>query len=83
MVWPTFVGDSLALAREAVKVDADVIVLGRRALHGRDRQAAQPGGKTVLIPEAKAGCSLAESITPGRHRAAARRAMPACRWSPM
>ena len=35
------VGDSLALAREAAKVDARRDRAGRRALHGRDRQAAQ------------------------------------------
>ena len=36
------VGDSLALAREAAKADTKVIVLGRRAFHGRDGQAVEP-----------------------------------------
>ena len=37
------VGDSLALAREAMKVDADGDRAGRRAFHGGDREAAEPG----------------------------------------
>jgi quinolinate synthase len=37
-----FVGDSLALAREAAKSDAADHRPGRRALHGRDQQGAQP-----------------------------------------
>ena len=36
------VGDSLALAREATKTDADVIVLAGGALHGRDREDSEP-----------------------------------------
>ena len=55
-------GDSLGLARQAATTDADVIVLRRRALHGRDRQDPCPD-KTVLIPDPAAGCSLAASIT--------------------
>ena len=35
---------------------------GRRPLHGRDGEDPEPG-KTVLIPDLRAGCSLAESIT--------------------
>ncbi len=37
------VGDSLALAREAARTDAEVIVLAGVALHGRDRQIVEPG----------------------------------------
>ncbi|MBV8703022.1 MAG: quinolinate synthase NadA [Acetobacteraceae bacterium] len=57
------VGDSLALAREAMKVDADVIVLAGVHFMAETAKLLNPG-KTVLIPDMAAGCSLAESITP-------------------
>ncbi|NDR58881.1 quinolinate synthase NadA [Aliiruegeria sabulilitoris] len=57
------VGDSLALAREAAKVDADVIVLAGVHFMAETAKLLNPE-KTVLIPDTKAGCSLAESITP-------------------
>ena len=57
------VGDSLALAREAMKVDADVIVLAGVHFMAETAKLLNPG-KTVLIPDRAAGCSLAESITP-------------------
>jgi quinolinate synthase len=57
-----FVGDSLQLAREATKVDADVIVQGGVHFMAETAKLLNPG-KTVLIPDAKAGCSLAASIT--------------------
>ncbi|SDJ37997.1 quinolinate synthase NadA [Aliiruegeria lutimaris] len=57
------VGDSLALAREAVKVDADVIVLAGVHFMAETAKLLNPE-KTVLIPDTYAGCSLAESITP-------------------
>src|SRR6476620_9458876 len=56
------VGDSLALAREAMAVDADVIVLAGVHFMAETAKLLNPG-KTVLIPDLKAGCSLAESIT--------------------
>src|ERR1700761_6908456 len=56
------VGDSLALAREAVKVDADVIVLAGVHFMAETAKLMNPE-KTVLIPDARAGCSLAASIT--------------------
>jgi quinolinate synthase len=56
------VGDSLALAREATKVDADVIVLAGVHFMAETAKLLNPG-KTVLIPDLRAGCSLAESIT--------------------
>jgi quinolinate synthase len=56
------VGDSLALAREAADVDADVIVLCGVHFMAETAKLMNPG-KTVLIPDLKAGCSLAESIT--------------------
>ena len=56
------VGDSLALAREAQKTDADVIVLAGVHFMAETAKLLNPD-KTVLIPDLKAGCSLAESIT--------------------
>src|ERR1700760_3212774 len=56
------VGDSLALAREATKVDADVIVLAGVHFMAETAKLLNPT-KTVLIPDLRAGCSLAESIT--------------------
>jgi len=56
------VGDSLALAREAMKVDADVIVLAGVHFMAETAKLLNPA-KTVLIPDLRAGCSLAESIT--------------------
>jgi quinolinate synthase len=57
------VGDSLALAREATRVDADVIVLAGVHFMAETAKLLNPG-KIVLIPDAAAGCSLASSITP-------------------
>ncbi len=57
------VGDSLALAREAVEVDADVIVLAGVHFMAETAKLLNPE-KTVLIPDTGAGCSLADSITP-------------------
>ena len=57
-----FVGDSLALAREATKVDADVIVLAGVHFMAETAKLLNPE-KTVIIPDTDAGCSLAESIT--------------------
>ncbi|MFT0861182.1 quinolinate synthase NadA [Ancylobacter sp. G4_0304] len=56
------VGDSLALAREAVTVDADVIVMAGVHFMAETAKLLNPS-KTVLMPDMKAGCSLAESIT--------------------
>ena len=55
-------GDSLQLAKDAAKVDADVIVQCGVHFMAETSKLLNPE-KTVLIPDAKAGCSLAESIT--------------------
>jgi quinolinate synthase len=57
-----FTGDSLALAREVVKSDAAVIVLAGVHFMAETAKLLNPD-KTVLIPDLRAGCSLAESIT--------------------
>src|SRR5437773_6887859 len=55
-------GDSLALAREAERTDAAVIVLAGVHFMAETAKLLNPG-KTVLIPDLEAGCSLAASIT--------------------
>ena len=55
-------GDSLALARHAQNVDADVIVVAGVHFMAETTKLLNPS-KTVLIPDLRAGCSLAESIT--------------------
>jgi len=62
------VGDSLALAREAQQVDADVIVLAGVHFMAETAKLLNPA-KTVLVPDLRAGCSLAESITAADVRA--------------
>ena len=56
------VGDSLALAREAARTDAAVIVLCGVHFMAETAKLLNPG-KSVLIPDLRAGCSLAASIT--------------------
>ena len=57
-----FVGDSLQLAIEATKVKQKVIVQGGVHFMAETSKLLNPD-KTVLIPDLKAGCSLASSIT--------------------
>jgi len=56
------VGDSLALARETQNLDADVIVMAGVHFMAETAKLLNPT-KRVLIPDMRAGCSLAESIT--------------------
>src|SRR6201990_478409 len=57
-----FVGDSLALAKEAAKSQAKVIVQAGGHFMAETSKVLSPD-KTVLIPDLRAGCSLAASIT--------------------
>ncbi len=57
-----FVGDSLQLAREAAKTDAQVIVQAGVHFMAETSKVLSPD-KTVLIPDMEAGCSLAASVT--------------------
>jgi quinolinate synthase len=56
------VGDSLQLAREAAQTSASVIVQCGVHFMAETSKLLNPD-KTVLIPDLRAGCSLAESIT--------------------
>ena len=57
-----FVGDSLALAREAARTDAKIIVQAGVHFMAETSKILCPE-KTVLIHDPKAGCSLAASLT--------------------
>jgi quinolinate synthase len=56
------VGDSLQLAREAQRAQADVILVCGVHFMGETAKILNPE-RTVLVPDRAAGCSLAESIT--------------------
>jgi quinolinate synthase len=62
------VGDSLQLAREAAKTDARIIVQGGVHFMAETAKLLNPD-KMVLIPDSRAGCSLAASITAADVRA--------------
>ncbi|HEY8883815.1 MAG TPA: quinolinate synthase NadA [Chloroflexota bacterium] len=63
-----FVGDSLGLAQAATEGDADVIVMCGVYFMAETAKILNPS-RTVLIPDANAGCSLADSITADQLRA--------------
>ena len=57
-----YVGDSLGLAKEAARSDAKIIVQAGVHFMAETSKVLSPE-KTVLIPDLRAGCSLASSIT--------------------
>jgi quinolinate synthase len=63
-----YVGDSLGLSRQGAATDAEVIAFCGVHFMAETASILSPE-KTVLIPDADAGCSLADSITPAELRA--------------
>ena len=61
-------GDSLLLAREAQKTDADVIVLCGVHFMAETAKILNPN-KVVVLPDMEAGCSLADSCPPDKFKA--------------
>jgi len=57
-----FVGDSLELARQATKVSADVIVFCGVHFMAETAKILNPS-KKVILPDLRAGCSLADAVT--------------------
>ena len=58
-----FVGDSLGLAQQAAETDADMIVFAGVHFMAETAKVLSPD-KKVVLPDLKAGCSLADSCTP-------------------
>ena len=62
-----FVGDSLELSRKASQVDADIIVFAGVYFMAETAKIVNPN-KKVIIPDVKAGCSLADGCPPNEFK---------------
>ena len=58
-----FVGDSLELSRKASQVDADIIIFAGVYFMAETAKIVNPN-KKVIVPDVKAGCSLADGCPP-------------------
>lgn len=58
-----YVGDSLGLSQKAAETDADIIVFAGVHFMAETAKILSPN-KKVILPDLKAGCSLAESCPP-------------------
>ncbi len=63
-----FLGDSLSLAQQARKTDADIILFVGVHFMGETAKILNPS-KKVIVPDLNAGCSLAESAPPEAFKA--------------
>ncbi len=63
-----YLGDSLGLAQQAEKTKADMIVFAGVHFMAETAKILNPG-KKVVLPDLKAGCSLADSAPAGLFRA--------------